>query len=87
MLPLEEKLGREKEREAGKESRELIPGCIEPLLLLWFTDKLRGLNIAVNAVGNAVEKERERERENGITDNEWKKIALHRIYSAANGAF
>lgn len=32
-------------RERG-ESRELIPGCIEALLSLWFADKLHGLNTA-----------------------------------------
>lgn len=52
--------GRENEREREKvrvresvcemgergESRELIPGCIEALLSLWFADKLHGLNTA-----------------------------------------
>lgn len=71
-------------RGSGRESRELIPGCIEALLSLWFTDKLHGLNTAarVRPICGGVQ---ERQQDRG----EWnkKKISLHRIYSAANGAF
>lgn len=77
-----------REREE-KESRELIPGCIETPLLLRFADKLHGLNTARSAVGTwrleeGERGERERERADRVNG---KKIGVHEIYSAANGAF
>jgi len=54
-------------RGSGGESRELIPGCIEALLSLWFADKLHGLNTArVRPVCGSI-KERQRDR------GEWNK--------------
>lgn len=75
---------REKERRgSGGESHELIPGCIEALLSLWFADKLHGLNTAARVRPVAVAQKRDSE----IGASGIKKIGLHRIYSAANGAF
>lgn len=63
---------REREKRGGEKSRELISGCIGALLLLWFADKLRGLNTAVRERGwDTVAGKGDRGKRN-------KKIGLHR---------